>query len=196
MLCTMLMLIASCVFHGSWPVRPASTNASASAASAAAEGGSWRRGSMPPGLLGLLGVAALELLDAARGIDDLLLAGVVRMRFRRDLDLDDRILLAVLPLHGFAALGVDRRARQDALVDAGVEEDHGPVLGVGTWFHRCLPCEKGRIIKGNSPLYSRPARLSSRYLLTSDMASRSGSTSRQVTPAAAMRRNTRSRCAR
>src|SRR6185436_14206468 len=85
MLCAMLMPIASCVFQGSWPASPGRTKTSAIAASAAGEGGSWRRGSMPPGLLALLGVAALELLDPAGGVDDLLLAGVVRVRFRRDL---------------------------------------------------------------------------------------------------------------
>src|SRR5687767_4746266 len=124
MLCAMLMPIASCVFHGSWPARPGSTKASATAASAAVDGGSWRRGSMPPELLGLLGVAALELLDPAGGVDDLLLTGVVRVRFGGHLDLHHRVFLAVLPLHRLAALGVDRRAREDAVVDAGVHEDH------------------------------------------------------------------------
>src|ERR1043165_3855766 len=54
-----------------------------------------------PALLGglgraLAGVALLELVHAPGGVDDLLLAGVERVGLRRDLDLVDRILLAIL----------------------------------------------------------------------------------------------------
>src|SRR5690349_7248821 len=106
-------VIASCDFQGSWPARPGRRNAAASSASAAGGRGSFRRGSMPRGLRLLLGVAALELLDPAGGVHDLGLAGVVRVRLRGHLDLDHRVLLAVGPLHGLAALGVDRRAREE-----------------------------------------------------------------------------------
>ena len=79
--------IASCDFHRSWPASPGRANASAITTSAAGgsgsrSGGKARRGIMnpPENLLGLLfrrflGVAALKLLDPARGVDDLLLAG-------------------------------------------------------------------------------------------------------------------------
>jgi len=53
--------------------------------------GSGRRGR-------LARVALLELVDAARGVDDLLLARVEGVGLRRDLDLVARVLLAVLPL--------------------------------------------------------------------------------------------------
>src|SRR5438874_2877479 len=141
--CTIERPIRSCVFQGSCPARPGSTNASAIAASAAGEGGSCRRGSMPQRSGLLLGVAALELLDAAGGVDDLLLAGVERVRFRRHLDLDHRVLLAVVPLHGLAALGVDRRAREEGMIRAGVEEDHRLVLWMDAWLHGSMPL-KGR----------------------------------------------------
>src|SRR6266849_7846023 len=138
-------LTASCVFQGSCPVRPGRTNAAASSASAPGARGHCRRGSMPRGSGGglLLGVTPLELLDAARGIDDLLLAGVVRVRFRGHLDLDHRVFLAVGPLHGLAALGVDRRARQEGMIRAGVEKDHRPVFGMDAWFHGASACGKG-----------------------------------------------------
>src|SRR5690606_30900464 len=45
-----------------------------------------------------LRVATLELVDAAAGVDDLVLAGVERMRRRGHFDLDQRVLVAVLPL--------------------------------------------------------------------------------------------------
>src|SRR5512134_4093902 len=126
--CTMPRPMASCDFHRSCAASPGSTNASAMNASAAGENG-WssrmraKRGSITPeGLFGLLvgflGVAALELLDAAGRVDDLLLAGVVRVRFRGHLELHHRVLLAVGPFHGLAALGVDGGAGEDAVVHA------------------------------------------------------------------------------
>src|SRR6185503_13716516 len=146
----MPMPMASCDFHSSWPASPGRTNASAMSASAVGGSGSRSGGNgrreiiSPEGLLlvrGFLGVAALELLDPARGVDDLLLAGVERVRLGRDLELHHGIFLAVLPLHGLAALGVDGRAGQEGVVRAGVEKDHRPVFGVDAAFHRA------RIIK-------------------------------------------------
>src|SRR5436853_489127 len=153
MSCTMPMPIASCDFQGSCPARPGTTNASARPASHAGGGGRVRRGSMPRRLSGfLLGVAALELLHAARSVDDLVLAGVVGVRFRGHLDLHHRVFLAVFPLHGLAALGVDGRARQESVVRAGVEEDHRPVVGVDAWLHGRAPAEKVANYKGKSPV--------------------------------------------
>src|SRR5947208_714472 len=149
MSCTMPMPIASSDFQGSCPARPGSTNASARPASHAGAGGRVRRGGMPRRLSGfLLGVAALELLDPARSVDELVLAGVVGVRFRGHLDLHQRVFLAVLPLHRLAALGVDGRARQESMVRAGVEEDHRPVVGVDAWLHGRAPAEKVANYKG------------------------------------------------
>src|SRR3954452_17154010 len=148
MACTMPRPIASCVFHRSWLASPGTMNSAARRASAALFGGSVIRGSIGPRrLLGFLGVAALELLDAAGGIDDLLLAGVVRMGLGGDLNLDDRIFAAVFPFHRLATLGVDRRAPQKAVIGAGVQKDHRPVVGMYAWFHE-RPCfTKARIIQ-------------------------------------------------
>src|SRR6185295_16396952 len=140
--CTTSMVRTSKARQGSCPTRPGATNASARMISTACEGGKARRGSMAPGaalprkLRGLfLAVAALEFLDPAGGVHDLLLAGVVRVRFRRDLDLDHRILLAVGPLHRLAALGIDRGAGEEGMVRGGVVEDHRRVERMDAWLH-------------------------------------------------------------
>src|SRR3546814_10036695 len=46
----------------------------------------------------LLRVTLAELVDAAAGIHDLVLARVERVRGRRHVDLDQRVLVAVFPL--------------------------------------------------------------------------------------------------
>src|SRR6267142_2322780 len=146
---TMPMPIASSDFQGSCPARPGTTNASARPASHAGAGGRVRRGGMPRRLSGfLLGVAALELLNAARSVDELVLAGVEGVRFRGHLDLHQRVFLAVLPLHRLAALGVDGRARQESVVRAGIEKDHRPVVGVDACLHGRAPAEKVANYKG------------------------------------------------
>src|SRR5688500_19535257 len=122
MACTMPRPSASFDFQRSCPI-PGRTKRTASRASAADGSGSARdgsRGGMPRRLLRLLGVAALDPLDPARGVDDLLLAGVVRVGLGVNLDLDDRVFLAVGPLHRLAALGVDGRAGEEGVVRAGV----------------------------------------------------------------------------
>src|SRR5690348_15457418 len=81
----------------------------------------------------LAGVALLELVDASGGIHDLLLAGVERVRLRGNLDLVDRIFLAVLPLDGL--VGRDRRAGDESEIAAGVEENDLAVIGVDAVFH-------------------------------------------------------------
>src|SRR5699024_7673576 len=50
-------------------------------------------------------VAVLELLHAAGGVEDALLAGVERVRSGRDLDVDHRVGVAVFPLDGLLARG-------------------------------------------------------------------------------------------
>src|SRR5512132_304629 len=123
------MAITSNARQGSCPTSPGATKASARTSRTACDGGSCIRGNCrgsipetyqvrPKRSDGrfFLGVAALELLDPAGGVHDLLLAGVVRVRFRGDLHLDHRILLAVGPLHFLAALGVDDGARQEGMV--------------------------------------------------------------------------------
>src|SRR3954470_998083 len=81
----------------------------------------------------LAGVALLELVHAAGGVHDLLLARVERVGFGRDLDLVDRILLAVLP--GDRLVGRDRRAGDETEVAARVEEHDFAVIGVDAVFH-------------------------------------------------------------
>src|SRR6266852_9450370 len=107
------------------------------------------RASVVPRLLGglrgaLAGIAFLELVHAAGGIDDLLLAGVEGMRLGGNLDLVDRIFLAVLPLDGL--VGRDRGARHEAEIAAGVEEHDLAVIGVDAVFHLSSPCGWARTL--------------------------------------------------
>src|SRR5258708_2317492 len=78
-------------------------------------------------------VALLELVDAPGGVHHLLLAGVGGMRLGRDLDLVDRILLAVLPLDGL--VGRDRGTGHEAEIATGVEEHDFAGIGVDAVFH-------------------------------------------------------------
>src|ERR1700744_3233313 len=73
-----------------------------------------------------------ELLTAACGVHDLLLAGVERMRFRRHFDLGERVGLAV-EFGGFTRL--DGRARHKLEVDRHVDEQDFAVIRVNAFFH-------------------------------------------------------------
>src|SRR6185312_2012054 len=77
--------------------------------------------------------ALLEAVDAARGVDDALLARVERVRERGDVDLKEGIGLAVLPRD--RVLGVDRGARDEGLVGLDVLEDDRAVNGVDALLH-------------------------------------------------------------
>src|SRR5690606_5500709 len=81
----------------------------------------------------LLGVAALELVDAAAGVHHLVLAGIERVRGRGDLDLDQRVLVAVLPLDRL--LAGDRRAGEELEVGSHVLEHDFAVFGVDVGLH-------------------------------------------------------------
>src|SRR2546430_10565187 len=49
----------------------------------------------------------------------------------------------------------DRRARQKAVIGAGVQKDHRPVVGMYAWFHE-RPCfTKARIIQAYIPTTGR-----------------------------------------
>ncbi|SIT46019.1 exported hypothetical protein [Paraburkholderia ribeironis] len=74
----------------------------------------------------------VELLDAACGVHDLLLAGVERMRFRRDFDLRERVGLAV-EFGRFARL--DGRARHELEVVRHIDEQDFAVIRVNAFFH-------------------------------------------------------------
>ena len=46
---------------------------------------------------------AVEFLNTAGGVDELLLAGVEGVRSGRDVDFDEGVLVAIFPLNGFFA---------------------------------------------------------------------------------------------
>src|SRR5690606_14887887 len=81
----------------------------------------------------LLGVALLELVDAAAGVHDLVLAGVERVRGRGDVDLDQRVLVAVLPLHRL--LAGEGRTGQEPEVRSHVLEHDWMVIGMDIGLH-------------------------------------------------------------
>src|SRR6185437_2609636 len=72
-------------------------------------------------LSSLAGVALLELVDAAARGHHLLLAGVERVRGRRDIDLAHGVFVAIFPLDGFVAR--HRRTREEREVGRGVLEN-------------------------------------------------------------------------
>src|SRR5690606_21440715 len=103
---------------------------------------------------GLLGVTLAEAVDAAAGVHDLLLAGVERVRGRDDVDLDQRILVALLPLHrllaGQRGAGQERDVGRQARLAARV------VMGMDVALHGWEP---RRVSMGNDAHYSHAAAL-------------------------------------
>src|SRR5690606_39162948 len=87
----------------------------------------------------LLRVAALELVDAAAGVDDLVLTGVERMRRGRHFDLDQRIFLAVVPLDRLLRGGGQGRAGEEPEIGSHVLEDDFAVFGVDVSLHGVTP---------------------------------------------------------
>src|SRR5690606_11035090 len=81
----------------------------------------------------LLRVALLELVDAAAGVRDLVLAGVARVRGRRDVDLVQRILAAVIPLDRL--LAGEGRTGQEPEVRSHVLEHDWMVIGMDIGLH-------------------------------------------------------------
>src|SRR5690606_5830434 len=77
--------------------------------------------------------ALVELLDAAGGVHDPLLAGVEGVRLRGDLDVDDRVRLAVLPLDRLVARA--RGAREERLATREIAEDDRGVGRVDLGLH-------------------------------------------------------------
>src|SRR5690606_18103099 len=77
-------------------------------------------------------VARVELLDAAGAVEDALLARVERVRGGGDLDVHDRVGLAV-QLDGLLAR--QGRAREEGLAARQVTEDDRLVVGVDVGLH-------------------------------------------------------------
>src|SRR5690606_37379197 len=109
--------------------------------------------------LAAAGELLAELLDAAGFDDPLLGAGVERMRFRGDVKLEERILLAVLHLDLLAAR---HGGAGDELEPARhVLEHHFAVFGVDAFFHVWLAIgatgKPAIIARRRRPNQDRPA---------------------------------------
>src|SRR5690606_21158057 len=96
-----------------------------------------------------------ELVDAATGIGNLLLAGVERMRVARNIHLDQGIFLTIRPLHGF--LAGNRRTGQKREIAGQILENDRLVVGVGIGLHGTVPLA-GRCRKKRARLYRLPER--------------------------------------
>src|SRR5699024_5941116 len=81
-------------------------------------------------------VAAAEALHAAGGVDHAPAPGPQRVGVRGDLDVDHRVLAAVLPGHG--VLGGAGGVGEESGAGAAVAEDHGPVGGMDVLLHEGL----------------------------------------------------------
>lgn len=78
--------------------------------------------------------ACLEAVDPALGVDNLLLASEERVRLAGDMDLDEWILVAILP--GDGVVGRDRRLRQKRKARLIIAKyDRAVGLWVNTAFH-------------------------------------------------------------
>src|SRR5690554_255930 len=88
-----------------------------------------------PGRAALLGVALAELVDPAAGVHDLVLARVERVRGRGHLDLDQRVLVAVLPLDRLLGGGAEGGTGEDLEVRGHVLEHDLAVFGVDIGLH-------------------------------------------------------------
>src|SRR5918997_991214 len=77
-----------------------------------------------------------EALHPAAGVHDALPARVERVARAGDVELDQRVGVAILPLYG--SLGFDRRAAQEREISAPITENYRSLLGVNSFFHTNL----------------------------------------------------------
>src|SRR5215469_18704509 len=87
----------------------------------------------PSGALGLVAVAAAELLHPPGGVEDARLPGVERVAHRRDLDVDDGIGAAVLP--GDRALARGSRPGEEGEVRGAVAENDRMIVRMDSLLH-------------------------------------------------------------
>jgi hypothetical protein len=90
-----------------------------------------------------------EFFNAASGIDDFVLAGVERVRFRRNFDLDQRIFFA---FKGGGFAGVHGRTGDEFEVAGQIVEHHVAVIWMNIGFHECL-----KVLVANLHFGGRPA---------------------------------------
>ena len=97
-------------------------------------------GNKSPGLLRRktrIGEFLIELVDTAGRVNKFHLTGKERMRIARDLQLDQRILLAIFPYDRI--LGRSARTRQKGLIAGKILENHESVIpGMDIIFHNAI----------------------------------------------------------
>lgn len=92
----------------------------------------------------LLAVALTELVDLFRGLQNVLLARVKRVRLARNFKFQQWILVTVFPLDGFP--GRDGRPGQDRKLRRNVLEHDVSIFGVNVLFHVAIAVYAG--VKG------------------------------------------------
>lgn len=79
-------------------------------------------------------VFATETIYPARAVQNILLAGIERMRLTADVHTNQRIFLTVFPLDGI--VGRDSGTGQESEIHAGVLENNRAIVGMNIFFHK------------------------------------------------------------
>ena len=99
---------------------------------------------MPVFSVGRLSVTLVELFDTAASFAEALLSCVERMRFAADIDVDQRVFIAVFPFHSL--VGSCCRTGQEGIISADVAEHDGMIIRMDILFHFLHLVSSGRNI--------------------------------------------------
>lgn len=79
-------------------------------------------------------ILATETIHAAGAVENILLAGVERVRLAAHIHTHQRIFFAIFPFDGF--VGGDGGAGQEGEINAGVLENDRAIVRVNIFFHK------------------------------------------------------------
>ena len=90
---------------------------------------------MPCFSVGSLAVTFIELFNTAASLTETLLSCIKRMGLAADIDIDQRVFVAIFPLYGL--IGCSRRTGQEGIVSADVAEYDRMIIRMDSLLH-CL----------------------------------------------------------